>query len=117
MHVKDTQHTPALYSTVFYLLHGAPPFRVASLSPKFCLSEKHLEHASSARCALQYVTGIAIDPSHNLVLLSYGDFDRRAMLASLPLDAVVTLAKTHAVGPDGEMETECTSSTEAWEER
>ena len=36
LHVKDTEHTPALYSTIFYLLEGRPPFRVSSLSPKVC---------------------------------------------------------------------------------
>ena len=109
MHVKDTSHTPSLYSTAFYLLEASPPFRVRSLSPKLCFSESSVELATSARCALQYVVGIAVEPHSNLVLLSFGEFDRRMRLASLPLDRVLAFARTHelAATPSSLSVSEC----------
>ena len=116
MHVKDTEHTPALYSTILYVIDARPPFRILSLSPRLCLSERKLELASSARCALQYVVGLALGGDY--LLLSYGDFDRRMKVASLPLDAALALARTHQLGADGdESVTECatgTASEAAW---
>ena len=103
MHVKDASHSPALYATAFYLLDPWPPFRVRSVSPKLCLSESGLELATSARCALQYVVGIAVEPRSNLVLLSYGEFDRRMKLASLPLDRVLAFARTHELATFGDV--------------
>lgn len=113
MHVKDTEHTPALYATVLYLLDSAPPFRVRSLSPKLCFSERDLELASSARCALQYVVGLSIDERAGLVLFSFGDFDRRMRIASLPLKAAVEFARTHVIDAHGG-ETECAAAAVAW---
>lgn len=94
LHVKDTHHMPALYSTALYIIEGRPPFRVRSISPKLCLSEKSMELASSVRCALQYVVGLSIDVEANLALLSFGEFDRTMMLAALPLNAVIAMAQT-----------------------
>ena len=85
---------PALYSTSLYTIEGKPPYRVRSISPKLCLSERSIELASSARCALQYVVGLSIDVGANLALLSFGEFDRKMKLAALPLDAVVAMART-----------------------
>ena len=49
MHVVDTSHTPSLYGTIFYLLSPSPPFRIANLSPKLCISEVEVEIAISER--------------------------------------------------------------------
>ena len=74
-----------------------------SISPKLCYSEASLELASTVGCALQYTVGLALEPSSNLALLSYGEFDRRMKVAALPLDALVELARTHEVdGDDGD---------------
>ena len=98
MYIKDM---PALYSTVFYRLDGAPPFRVRSLSPKLCFSERGLELPFSARCGLQYASGLDVDAARNLALVSFGEFDRSMHLASLPLDQLVALARTHVLDDDG----------------
>ena len=107
MHVKDGAHAPALYATVFYVISGAPPFRVISISPKLCISERELEIATSPRCALQYVVGLIVEPDTaradgGVVLLSFGQMDRTMRLAALPLDPLVALARTHQVGSEGE---------------
>jgi hypothetical protein len=97
LHVKDAAHMPSLYSTAFYIVDGTPPFRVLSLSPKICLSEQSVELAISARCALQYVVGLTIEAESNLILISYGQMDRQMHLAALPLDHVLSLARTHVL--------------------
>ena len=97
LHVKDTAHAPALYGTIFFVAEEGRPFRILSLSPKLCFSTRSLELAISARCALQYVTGLEIDESANLALISYGELDFQMKLAALPLDAVVSLARTHVI--------------------
>jgi len=107
MHVKDGAHAPALYATVFYVISGAPPFRVISISPKLCISERELEIATSPRCALQYVVGLIVEPDTaradgGVVLLSFGQMDRTMRLAALPLEPLVALARTHQVGSEGE---------------
>ena len=102
MHVKDSSHAPSFYATSFYLLDPMPPFRVRSLSPKVCLSEEGVELSSSARCALQYVVGLVVEPTSNLLLLSYGEFDRRMKLAALPLDKVIAFARSHELASGGE---------------
>ena len=38
----------------------------------------------------------------------------RGSVAALPLDRVLALARTHKVGADGAMETDCALSAEAW---
>ena len=114
MHIKDTSHAPALYTTAFYLLDPWPPFRVRSVSPKLCLSESSVELATSARCALQYVVGVAVEPRSNLLLLSFGEFDRRMKLASLPLDRVLAFARTHEIAASGDVSiSECTDGDAA----
>ena len=97
LHVKDTAHAPALYGTIFFIAEEGRPFRILSLSPKLCFSTRSLELAISARCALQYVTGLEIDEASNLALISYGELDFQMKLAALPLDAVVSLARTHVI--------------------
>ena len=106
---------PPLYSTSLYTIEGAPPFRIASISPKLCLSERTVELASSATCALQYVVGLHVDAAANLVLLSFGEFDRRMRVAALPLDQVLALAHAHEVvaETDGH-ETDCDHTSESW---
>ena len=74
---------------------------VRSISPKLCLSEESLELATSANCALQYIVGLHIEPAQNLALLSYGEFDRRMKLATLPLDKVLAFARTHDLSTEG----------------
>ena len=69
------------------------------LSPKICFSEHSLELAVSARCALQYVVGLIVEPRRNLALVSYGQMDRQMHLAALPLDRIVALARTHVLPP------------------
>jgi hypothetical protein len=102
MHIKDMGHTPALYGTAFYIISSAPPYRVRSISPKVCLSDAKIELAISARCALQYVSGLAIDPERNVALVSYGEHDRRMKLAALDLEGLVSLARTHDLGEEDE---------------
>ena len=53
--------------------------------------------------------GIAVEPHSNLVLLSFGEFDRRMRLAALPLDRVLTFARTHelAATPSSLSVSEC----------
>uniref|UniRef100_A0A7S2DES5 Uncharacterized protein n=1 Tax=Haptolina brevifila TaxID=156173 RepID=A0A7S2DES5_9EUKA len=103
MHVKDGAHSPPLYGTTFYLMSGTPPFQLLSISPKLCLSELSVDLAISATCALQFVTGLVVEPEDNLALLSYGQMDRQMHLAALPLDALVAFAKTHVLGDDEEL--------------
>lgn len=107
MHVKDTAHSPALYSTAFYLISGTAPFRILSISPKVCFSERSIELSISVRCALQYVVGLAID--HDEVFVSYGQMDRQMKVAVLPLTSVLKLARTHQLGaPDAPDISDCT---------
>jgi hypothetical protein len=107
MHVKDTAHSPALYGTYFYLIEPSAPFRLTSVSPKVCFSDRRLELSSSARCALQYVTGLVVDEEANLALVSYGEMDLAMRVAALPLDRVLALARTHAIDEEGNTVSEC----------
>lgn len=106
-HVKDGSHSPALYGTVLYIVDGSPPFRVRSISPKLCISEREIELAISPRCALQYAVGLGIDETHNLALISLGEMDRVMKVAALPLDRLVALARTHTLHDDGVTDSEC----------
>lgn len=99
-HVKDDAHEPALYGTVFYLLEAEPPFRIVSLSPKLCISDREVEIAISARCALQYVTGLVVNEATNAALVSFGELDVRMKGAFLPLDRLLALAETHRLESD-----------------
>lgn len=107
MHSKDTSHEPPLYGCILYLVEAKPPFRILSLSPKVCLSERRLELASSARCALQYAVGLHVDPARNLALISFGEFDLKMKLATLALDRAVALARTHLLDHEAEAFSEC----------
>ena len=107
MHVKDTAHSPNLYGTHFYTLEPTPPFRIRSISPKVCFSERQIELAISSRCALQYVTGLHVDEGSDLALVSYGEMDASMKLAALPLTQVLALARTHTIDEDGQTMSEC----------
>jgi hypothetical protein len=109
MHVKDASHDPPLYGTILYLLEAAPPFRIASLSPKLCISERELEFAVSERCGLQYVTGLVADEAANLALVSFGQMDVTMRVAALPLDRLVALARTHTIDSEDVASSECVS--------
>jgi hypothetical protein len=104
---QDGSHSPALYGTVLYIVDGSPPFRVRSISPKLCISEREIELAISPRCALQYAVGLGIDETHNLALVSLGEMDRVMKVAALPLDRLVALARTHTLHDDGVTDSEC----------
>lgn len=82
------------------MLEPSPPFRIASLSPKLCISSREIEIGISARCALQYVVGLELDHASGLAHISYGLMDRRMGLVSLPISRLVALARTHTVGAD-----------------
>lgn len=104
---QDGSHSPALYGTVLYIVDGSPPFRVRSISPKLCISEREIELAISPRCALQYAVGLGIDETHNLALISLGEMDRVMKVAALPLDRLLALARTHTLHDDGVTDSEC----------
>ena len=107
MHYKDAAHDPPLYGSIVYLTDARPPFRILSLSPKLCLSERRIELANSARCALQYAVGLHVDVTRNLAVVSYGEFDKKMKLAALPLDKLVGLARTHLLDNEGDVFSEC----------
>ena len=92
---------------MLYIVEGSPPFRVRSLSPKLCLSDREVELAISPRCALQYAVGLGIDETHNLALISFGEMDRIMKVAALPLDRLLALARTHTLHDDGMTDSEC----------
>ena len=107
LHVKDGAHAPSLYGTLLYTIDGAPPFRVRSLSPKICISERQIELSISPRCALQYIVGLAVDEARNLALVSLGEMDRRMKVAALPLARTLALARTHMLHDAEVAESDC----------
>ena len=63
----------------------------------------------SARCALQYVTGLVVHEPANLAIVSFGEMDCRMRIAALPLDRVLSLARTHTIHEEGLASSECVS--------
>ena len=70
-------------------------------------AERELEFSLSARCALQYVTGLVVHEPTNLAIVSYGELDCRMRVAALPLDGLLELVRTHTINEDKTTTSEC----------
>jgi len=74
-----------LYTHFFYTVEPRAPFRILASSGEFCIGSAQ----DPADCeSIQFISGTTLNPSADMLVLSYGINDCEAKLGSLPLEAV-----------------------------